>query len=284
MKQVTVYCPECNKMGMIVVEENIISESERGITAVNVAEYLVCEHAFIAYIDKNFIVRDSFVCDFKIELPQLTLPEKIEETSTLLKVNIYLLMINISPLSLAYLLKTCLFKKNVCIICNDELVRLEIINLIKNSFGKHLINELACIPRISYKKEKKNFKNHIVIDNDKILNDKNNLINPKDIKVERVIIQKFLAEGDDETSLIIMKSEIEKALTLSETIANFLKSDKVNHLTPDIIKEVIKKKYGISLKNEYLRFLLKISKYFFNMDFAQNLEFIDYGNWMYYMK
>ena len=115
-------------------------------------------------------------------------------------------------------------------------------NLIKYSFGEYLVNEFTCVPGSSYRKEKKKYKNYIIIDNNKILNDKYNLINPKDIKVERVIVQKFLAEGNDETSMIIIKSEIEKAITLSEKIANFLIAENVNHLTLDIIKEIIKEK------------------------------------------
>ena len=71
MVKVEIRCPACSKVGKVEIEENIISQSVRGITAVNVAEFLVCEHSFVAYIDKNLAVRDCFVADFQIELPQI---------------------------------------------------------------------------------------------------------------------------------------------------------------------------------------------------------------------
>ena len=33
----------------------------------NVGDFLISQHSFIVYIDRNFIVRDSFISDFKIE-------------------------------------------------------------------------------------------------------------------------------------------------------------------------------------------------------------------------
>ena len=39
--KIEIHCPACNKKGMVEVGENIINKSKRGITAVNVANYLV---------------------------------------------------------------------------------------------------------------------------------------------------------------------------------------------------------------------------------------------------
>ena len=71
MVEIKINCPACSKTGKLEVEENIIKKSLRGITAINVGEFLICPHSFIVYIDMNFTVRDCFFSDFKIELPEI---------------------------------------------------------------------------------------------------------------------------------------------------------------------------------------------------------------------
>ena len=76
-KKVHIICPECNKTGIIDVQENIMEEREKGIAAINVVENLVCKHSFVVYVDKNFIIRDAILIDFTIELPQINLNQEI---------------------------------------------------------------------------------------------------------------------------------------------------------------------------------------------------------------
>jgi hypothetical protein len=78
MAKVEIRCPSCAKIGKIEIKESILSQSIRGITAVNIPENLICEHSFIAYIDKNLAVRDCFIADFQIEIPQLENDQKIK--------------------------------------------------------------------------------------------------------------------------------------------------------------------------------------------------------------
>ena len=66
MMDVKIECPKCNQSGSIKVEENIVKESLKGVTAINIAEDLICFHSFMIYIDKNFKVRDTFISDFKV--------------------------------------------------------------------------------------------------------------------------------------------------------------------------------------------------------------------------
>ncbi|HEY0087334.1 MAG TPA: hypothetical protein VGB37_00730, partial [Candidatus Lokiarchaeia archaeon] len=77
--KVEIRCPACNKRGVIKVSDNLVNKSARGITAINVAENLVCEHSFVAYIDKNMEVRDCFVCDFKLILPKIEIEKEKKE-------------------------------------------------------------------------------------------------------------------------------------------------------------------------------------------------------------
>lgn len=66
---IEVHCPSCKKVGHILVDEDTIKNSAGGVCAVKVSEELVCKHSFIVYVDRNFTVRDYFICDFVIELP-----------------------------------------------------------------------------------------------------------------------------------------------------------------------------------------------------------------------
>ncbi|HEY0088616.1 MAG TPA: hypothetical protein VGB37_07220, partial [Candidatus Lokiarchaeia archaeon] len=70
MPSVKINCPICEKKGTIDVSQEIMKNVSRGLLAVNIAKEIVCSHSFVAYIDKNFNVRDYFTADFQIEIPE----------------------------------------------------------------------------------------------------------------------------------------------------------------------------------------------------------------------
>lgn len=80
MVKVRINCPECNKRGYIEVRENIINDCQRGVTDINISAHLVCKHSFIAYIDKCFIMRDAFITDFTVELPEIDMNKQSSKT------------------------------------------------------------------------------------------------------------------------------------------------------------------------------------------------------------
>ena len=285
MKKVAIFCPVCKKSGNIEVKENIVSQSKRGVTAVNVAGFLICEHSFVAYIDRNFTLRDSFVSDFTVELPQIQIEDVKKEIIEIPEINIYLLMINVPAITLTYVIRAILYKQNTCIIYDLDIIDKEIDALMKYAFQDWFKSDLIIIPRNSYRKEKKNYKDYIVIDNKEIINDKDKVMDIKDIKIESAIIQKFLDQTDNISSLIIIKSEIQKALVLAEHLADYLNSnDPKVKLTPEVLKEKIVEKFGRKVENLYFKFLLRIAKHYFNTDIANYLDFLDHALWVYFIK
>ncbi|MFX1381086.1 MAG: hypothetical protein ACFFBP_01470, partial [Promethearchaeota archaeon] len=78
MVDVEVRCPSCKKVGKIDVQENVILNSQRGITTICVEQSLICNHSFVAYIDTNLDVRDYILSDFTVELPELQKDQKGE--------------------------------------------------------------------------------------------------------------------------------------------------------------------------------------------------------------
>jgi len=265
MVKVEIRCPACAKVGKVEIEENIISQSVRGITAVNVAEFLVCEHSFVAYIDKNLAVRDCFVADFQIELPQID-QQKIERVDVPDSevIDIYLISININALWLTFILRGCFYKKKILILNDLAVLNDHLTNFFKFIFQNTFDIDIALETKILYKKNKKLFKNHIVIDNNKVINDKKQIMKPKLIKIERSIVQSFLAEQDPKSSLIIIKNEINKAFVLAQEIIEFAK-DKKSFFLQDLINN-FKTLHNTKLQPSYAKFLIGIVENYFGVE------------------
>ena len=70
MAEVQIKCPTCGNNGEINVSEELLKSISRGLLAINVQK-TICEHSFIVYIDKNLTIRDYFIADYHLELPEL---------------------------------------------------------------------------------------------------------------------------------------------------------------------------------------------------------------------
>ncbi|MFW9899112.1 MAG: hypothetical protein ACFFDO_07615 [Candidatus Thorarchaeota archaeon] len=285
MVNVEIRCPECSKIGKLEVEENLIIQSKRGVSAINVAEDLICNHSFIAYIDKNLNVRDCFITDFTIELPQIEV-EQITEDKIPGKdtIDVYLLTLNLNALSLTNILRACFFKKKILLLNDFSILNPHIMNFFKFIFQDTFDIDISIEQEKNYKKDKKKYKAYIVISKDKIFKDKEKILS-KLTKIERIIVQKFLAEQDPQTSLIILKNEISKAYKLSKDVELYLKDyDKTSELTPKLISNFLTEKYNQKISDLYLRFLIKIVQYYSEVDFSKIFDFDNYIRWNWFLK
>jgi hypothetical protein len=52
MKKLEVRCPSCSNRGYIEVPEEEVVKAARGVFAVNVLEGVICEHSFVAYVER----------------------------------------------------------------------------------------------------------------------------------------------------------------------------------------------------------------------------------------
>ncbi len=284
MIKVEIRCPQCSRKGKLEVEENLIKQNERGISAINVAEDLICKHSFIAYIDKNFNVRDCVITDFTIKLPQIEVEQitvdKIPDKDT---INLYLLTLNLNALWLTYILRACFFKKKILIINEFNLLNPHIMNFFRFIFQDTFDIDISIQKEANYKKVKKKYKNYIIIDKDKIIKDKEKIL-LKFTKIERAIIQKFLAEQDPKTSLIILKNEILKAYKLSKDIDLYLKDyNKTLELTPKLMSDYLTEKYNQKISELYLKFLIKIVQNYYEVDFTKILDIDKIIKWNWFL-
>ncbi len=280
MVKVKINCPVCSKYGIIEVEENIIINSKRGVAAVNVSSDLVCEHSFIAYIDKNFNVRDSFISDFTVDLPEMDTVQQIDMDKIPGKdlIDTYLIRINVHASIITFLLRCCFNSKKVIYISNVETVKKHLTNLFNYIFKDTFSITFLILNRDEYRAEKKKYKDFVVINsNNKVIQDKDKIISNKNLKIENVIIQKFLSEEYPKSSLIIIKNEVIKAFELSSEIVKFNNNLKESEeFTSKRILDHFQEVLHVKVGREYLDFLTIIVNNYHNVQLAKSSHVSDF--------
>ncbi|MBD3211003.1 MAG: hypothetical protein GF311_00200 [Candidatus Lokiarchaeota archaeon] len=268
MTKVSLRCPECGENGYIEVSEEELSNVSRGLLAVNVSEEIICKHSFVAYVDKNLKIRDCFMADFHIEIPELVSTQTVEaeEISKADKIDLVLIKLNLPATLIAYLLKSILLGQEILIL-NDQNYLYEHIQefieyITENSFDTNF----KIIPREDYINNKKEYKNYVILEGNEIVNDKDNLLSDNKLNVERTIVEKFLAESDERSSLIVLKNEIQKSYSLAEKIIEFINSYEGKEIQSKKIIDFLAKEENINIKIPYLRYLLDIVEHYFEMD------------------
>ena len=271
MVSVEVFCPSCSKNGRIEVSEEAIKQNSRGVATVNVVNDLICKHSFVVYIDKNLAVRDCFITDFTIELPHVEIEEKTEgiEIPGTDEIDLLIISINLNALTIAFIIRGILQKKKILLLTDIEILTNYMLNLMMFIFTNYFDYDILILNREDYKKAKKQYKNHLILEDKKVISDKSKILAPDKIKIETSIVEKFLSEGQHETSLIILKNEIQKihdiAEYLMEIITNFKGKENVGK--KELIAELQKTK-GIKITFAYLNFILEVIKNYFNFDLS----------------
>jgi hypothetical protein len=237
MKKIEVRCPSCTGIGFIEVSEDEVGKAKRGVFAVNVSEGIVCEHSFVAYIDKNFIVRDTFITDFQLELPDI-IPKKSIEPKTsaqLNSINVSLIKLNLSASLIAYIIRAILHKRKIVLIFDQQFMFDDV-----RSFFDY-------ITRTSFETE------FVVISEDQY--------------IERALVQKFLEEYEPIPSLIYLQNGLQKAYELSETIVDIVKGlKKKEKVYSKKIIEEISRIHNVKIQLAYLNFLFEIVVNYFKVE------------------
>ena len=277
MKKLEIRCPACSKRGYIEVEEEEVKSSTRGLFAVNITEGIVCEHSFVAYVDKNLTIRDTFMADFQINLPEvISGEESLVDTSELLdKVDVSLIKLNLTASQLSYIIRAIMLKKKIIILSNQEYMfedaRNFFVYITENSFE----NSFEIVSELDYKME--NYDNHILLRSKEILKDNENVLDTRKLGVERNIIQKFLAEYDPTSSMIILKNELKRAFELSLSVIEYIKGLKKKEtiITRKLI-DFLNKKHDFKIQVPYLEFLYEIVENYFNQKIPKSSDIANF--------
>ena len=274
MVKTMIICPTCKKNGNIEISTEPINNSLSGVISVNIAKDIICEHSFIAYIDKNLNIRGYFATDFQIEIPELPLSEKDFKTKIPKEeiIDLDLIKLNIPPILLVYILKSIFSKKKIVLIFEQEFLYNQIYNffnyITKNSFNTNI----SIITEKKYKSNKKNYKDAMVFKNAEIIRNVNKTIDLKKLKVEKQIIHNFITESDLDYSYIRLKSDIQKSYEFSKKIMKLLEDYKNSEGKREIgkkeLSDMLAEKIEIKLSIYYIEFLLEILENYFKYDLS----------------
>ena len=263
MVNVFLVCPTCKKKGFIEIPEKMNKDPSGGILAIDLEANILCQHSFIIYLDSNLQVRECVIPDFKVELPELKLEDQIR-TKALPNRDVFdidLIKLNLPFMLLAHVLKSIFFKEKIVIISNQEFFFSHIYNFFKDITQDSFGIDIYVTNQDGYMKNKKKYKNCVVLEENKILADNNKVINSKKLKVEKQIVKNFLSTYDLVYCYIMLKNEINKAYELSKSIADYvIKSKEAEELNQQIFTDFLKEKYQTKISRTYLTFLCEIVK------------------------
>lgn len=244
-----------------------MEKAARGVFAVNVSEGIICEHSFVTYIDKNLTVRDTFIADFQLELPETTSPQ-VQEPETppqLESIDVSLIKLNLTASLIVNIIRAIFFKKEVLILIDQAFMVDQIHNffdyITKNSF------EASILVKSEEQYQPESFKDYIVLKSNQILQDNEDILNPKKIKIERTLVRKFLEEYELIPSIIYLHNGIQKTYELSETIIERVKNLKKKEMliSREVIEEIAKV-HNVKIQLPYLDFLYEIVENYFEVN------------------
>ena len=266
MKKLEVRCPSCSSRGFIEVSEEEVEKASRGVFAVNVLEGVACEHSFVAYVDKNLAVRDTFIADFQLELPELVPDQSIkpEETEKLEEIDVGLIKLNFTASLLTHIIRAILFKKKIILLFDQSYMVDNIHNFINyitiNSFEPNL----HVVTGEQY--DMKIIQGAVILDGNIIIKDDEKILNPKKLGVERSLVRKFLAEYEPKPSLIYLQNGLQKAYELSniivDIVTNLKNQEKV--YSKNVIDEIARRN-NVKVQLPYLDFLYDIVENYFDV-------------------
>ncbi|MFX0049148.1 MAG: hypothetical protein ACFE8G_13460 [Candidatus Hermodarchaeota archaeon] len=266
MKKLEVRCPSCSKRGYIEVSEKEVEKAARGVFAVNVMEGVACEHSFVAYVDKNLTVRDTFIADFQLEIPDI-IPDQSIESDVAQKLDLIdtsLIKLNFTATLLTHLIRAILFKKKVLLFFNQPYMVDNIYKFIEYITQNSFQPDILIISGEQYNIE--NIEDAIILEGNQIIKDEKDILNAKTLGVERSLVRKFLAEYEPKPSLIYLQNSLQKAYDLSliiiEIVKNLKKKEKL--YSKNVIKD-IERVHGIKVQLPYLDFLYDIVENYFGV-------------------
>ena len=268
MAKLQIRCPVCAKWDNIEILDDATKNVKRGLLAVNISPGMICEHSFIAYVDKNLVVRDCFIADFKIETSEAEIVQEegnqaLPETEL---IKFELIRLNISEKLMAMIFKAIFLGKKVILISKDQFLYNHIINFFRYALQDLFNIDLSSMSKENYKKAKNDYEDYIVFKKSNVYHDKNKIIDSKKLIVEKKISQKLFAEYDLTTGLIILRNEIQKAFEYSKALAEFITGYQEKIYTSKILIDYIAEKQGEQIQKDYLTFLLEIAEHYFKIE------------------
>ena len=260
MTSVRIVCPSCKKQGNIDVSLDVLKGATKGLLAINISPDIICPHSFVAYVDKNLKIRDYFMADFKIQLPEISSIEKVSVASEPQKkiIDVDLIRFNISAIQLTYILKSIFSKQKIVIILDHEFLFEHLYKFFKYITKGSFETDISITTKEMYNNEKKKYKDSIVLEGYNMLNNPKKIIDIKDLAIEKQLVSRFLTEKELNYSYIILKNEIQKIAELSKKVMEIIKVHNEKNENINILKihSQLEDFYKTKINMGYFKYLL----------------------------
>ena len=275
MYQIEINCPSCKSRGYFEISEDFVKTINRGIFAINIAAHTICTHTFIAYIDKNLEVRDYFVADFQVEIPELSkeaqefaLDRNISEKKDLDNdFDVDIIKLNLSATIITYIIKSILSKQKILYISDLDYLNEGILNFFNYLTEDSFELNFSITTRENYEKNIKDYNDWMVFEGYEVIRDYNKIINNKNLVVEKQIVNKFITESDKNIGLTLLKGEMRKACKLAQKIVKVVNDMKNKNENINIfnINKILENEFTIKIESAYINFLTEIVKSYFGI-------------------
>ncbi len=268
MTEIQIICPTCQSRGTIDVSEAALENVKRGLLAVNIAPNIICEHTFVAYIDKNFEVRNYFTADFQLELPEIQQQKqapKLEVPGTD-TIDIDLIKLNLLPMVFSFILKSIFSGKKILLISEKEFLWDHLEHFFSYITKGTFKPDITFITEEEYKENKRKYKKtHMVFDEREIVNNLDKLIDKDELKIEKQIVHRFLSEQKLGYSYILLRNDINVAYELAQETMKIVDNyNKGKTIGKKELIDLLKEESNIKVSFSYLEFLIEILENYFN--------------------
>ncbi len=258
-------CPYCSKQGKIEISEESHKNMIRGVLTVNVAKGTICEHSFIAYVDKNYQVRDYFTPDFQLELSEESQKEEIKKIIPYKeKLNVDLIKLNFPPALLAYSLRLIFFKKNLILVLKESFLK-DHFRAFYEFITQHSFEfNFTFLDTNEYKERFSEFKECMVIKDNELLVNNGAMENQNKVDVENDMIRPFFDENDPNVSLIFLENEMQKVYEFAKKLRELIEqTENKDNLTTKKMGKFLKVETHEKISERYLDLILDIVEHYF---------------------
>lgn len=178
---------------------------------------------------------------------------------------------------MVHVLKGIFLKKKVLVIFDNEFLRGYLHQFLQYITEGTFSHEVVLLSRKTYPKVKKEYKNYLILENSKVIKDKEKILNQKKLKFEKVIIQKFFEEKSSKSSILIIINEIKKIFILSKKIIDFNDNLEGNQkLDSKTLLDHFKAELDLKIQFPYLKYLMEIVRSYFQVEIDFTSDTIDF--------
>ncbi|MBN1800798.1 MAG: hypothetical protein JW891_04785 [Candidatus Lokiarchaeota archaeon] len=267
-----IICPTCSKHGKIYVEDSLVKQNVRGITAINIVKNIICEHSFLVYVDKNYNVRDAVSFDFSVELPAIKMKP---QNAPQIEFDIDIIKINLLPSFIVGVLKGIFYKSKILAVSDEDHLNFHYEAFFKQILGELFNIDLTFISRVEYVRNLKQFKHYLIFQRQELINDKDKILQPKNTKIESAIVEEFFKTPDNTSSIIILKNEIFKVHMLARSVIEYAKEQNLTRINAANLSEFLKNKHGVEINSSYMQFIVEVVNSYFSEEIEKKIKLVN---------